>query len=73
MGNIIGSLFKIAEYTLKYKNMKEENKILNRVLYLKKVYYNEENKPELKRSHALMYNSVHELCVIIESITNFKK
>ena len=73
MGAIAGSLFKIVEYTLKLTNTKESRKYLDRVLYLKKVYYNEENKPEESRNHAFMDNAINELCVITETVASFEK
>ncbi len=73
MGAIVGSLFKIAEYTLGIYQTKQARKHLDRVIYLKKRYYEEENKPDGEQNHAVMDNIVNELCIITESITSITK
>ena len=65
---VIKALFLVAEHTLSIYRTKKARKYLDRVIYLKKAYYNEQNKPENDRSHAVMDNAVHELCIITESI-----
>lgn len=73
MGALIGSLFKLAEHTLSIYKTKQARKYLDRVIYLKKEYYEEENKDELSQNHARMDNIVNELRIITESITDLKE
>jgi len=70
-GAIISSLFKIAEHTLGIYKTKQARKYLDRVIYLKKRYYAEENKPDNQQNHALMDNITNELCLITETIASF--
>lgn len=70
---IVNALFKIAEHTLSIYKTKYARKYLDEVISLRKAYYNEENKPEDERNHALMDNSINRMCIIIEEITNFKE
>lgn len=73
IGQIVSSLFAITKHSLSIYDTKQSRKYLDRVLYLEKVYYVEENKPEDKRNHALMDNCVNELCLLTTTITRLKK
>ena len=73
MGGIIGSLFKITEHTLSIYQTKQARKYLDRVVYLKREYYEESNKPENKQNHARMDNITAELRIISESVALFGK
>jgi len=69
---IIASLFAIAKYSLSIVDNKQSRKYLDRIIYLEKVYYYEENKPEPDRDFAVMDNCINELCLITQTITRFK-
>ncbi len=69
----IESLFKIVEHVLGIYENKQSRTYLDRVLYLKKLYYAEENTDEKYRNHALMDNIVNELCLISDAVTSFGK
>jgi len=71
--NIVNALFSIAEHTLSIYKTENARKYLDEVIGLRKAYYNEENKPEKSRNHAVMDNAVNRLCIIIEETTNFKE
>ena len=71
--NIVGALFGIAEHSLSIYDTKMSRKYLERVLFLKKLYYKEENKIEENRNHALMDNMINELCLITDTIASFGK
>ncbi len=71
--NIVGALFGIAEHSLSIYDTKMSRKYLERVLFLKKLYYKEENKIEENRNHALMDNIINELCLITDTIASFGK
>lgn len=71
--DLINSLFGIAEHTLSIYDTKLSRKYLERVIYLKKLYYTEENTREENRNHALMDNIVNELCLITDAIASFGK
>ncbi|MFT5519638.1 MAG: hypothetical protein ACI9IA_000221 [Enterobacterales bacterium] len=69
----ISALFSITEQYFKIKNTKLARKYLDRVLYLKGEYYEESNKAENIRNHALMDNIINELCQLAETGANTKK
>jgi hypothetical protein len=71
--NVVNALFSIAEHTLSIYKTKDARKYLDEVIALRKAYYNEENKPEELRNHAVMDNAVNRLCIIVEETTNFKE
>jgi len=71
--NIAQALFAIVEHALSIYDTKLSRKYLDEVITLKKAYYNEENKPEDKRNHAVMDNSINRLCIITETITKFEE
>ena len=73
IAEILASLFAITKHSLSIYDNKQSRKYLDRVLYLEKVYYNEENKPEDQRDFAVMDNCVNELCLLAPTITKFKK
>jgi hypothetical protein len=70
---IIASLFAITKYSLGIYSTKKAREYLDRVIYLEKVYYAEENKPEDQRNHAIMDNVTNELCLLTNTITRFKE
>lgn len=70
---IIASLFAITKHSLSIYETRQSRKYLDRVIYLEKVYYAEENKPEDQRSHAVMDNVSNELCLITKTVTKLKK
>jgi hypothetical protein len=70
---ILTALFGITEHSLSIYDTKLSRKYLDRVLLLKKIYYQEQNKDEEKRNHALLDNVVNELCIITETIAQFGK
>lgn len=70
---MIESLFKILEHSLGIYETKQAREYLDRVIYLKKRYYQEENTREENRNHALMDNIVNELRIITDAVTNFGK
>ena len=69
---IIASLFAITKHSLSIIDNKQSRKYLDRVVFLEKVYYAEENKPEEKRNFAVMDNATNELCLITKTVTKFK-
>lgn len=71
--DIIASLFAIAKHSLSIYDTKKSREYSDRVIYLEKLYYAEENQPSESRNHALMDNIINELCLITTAITNFKK
>lgn len=73
IAEIIGSLFAITKHSLSIYDTKQSRKYLDRVLFLEKVYYAEENKNEDMRNHAVMDNCVNELCLLTETIAKLKK
>jgi hypothetical protein len=73
MGEIVSSLFSITKHSLSIADTKLSRKYLDRVIYLEKVYYAEENKPETLRNHAIMDNAVNELCLLTKTITRLEK
>jgi hypothetical protein len=70
--SIIASLFGIAKHALGIYATKQAREYLDRVVYLEKVYYAEENKQEHLRNHALMDNAINELCIIVDATARFK-
>lgn len=70
---IIASLFTITKHSLNIYSTKQSRKYLDRVLFLEKVYYAEENKSEDERNHAVMDNCVNELCLLTETVAKLKK
>ena len=70
MTNIIAPLLGIAEGYLKLRNKKEERKYLDRLIFLKKEIYVEENKSEDSINHARLDNLHSELRILIESIAS---
>lgn len=73
MINITEALFGITKHALGIYETKQARKYLDRVVYLEKVYYSEENKNETDRNHAIMDNAINELCLITEAVAQFKK
>jgi len=69
----ISALFGITKHALGIWDTKQSRKYLDRVVYLEKAYYAEENKNENIRDHAVMDNCVNELCLITKTVTKFKK
>ena len=58
--NIVGALFGIAEHSLSIYDTKMSRKYLERVLFLKKLYYKEENKIEkLEHLQVKYINQLH--------------
>ena len=70
---ITEALFGITKHALGIYETKQARKYLDRVLYLEKLYYAEENKNENDRNHALMDNAINELCLITKTVASFKK
>ncbi len=73
VAEVISSLFAITKHSLSIYKTKQSRKYLDRVIYLEKVYYAEENKPEDKRNHAVMDNVTNELCLLTQTITKLKE
>lgn len=73
MGELIASLFSITKHSLSIYDTKLSRKYLDRVIYLEKVYYAEENKPDDQRNHAVMDNAINELCLLTKTITRLEK
>jgi hypothetical protein len=73
VAEIISSLFAITKHSLSIYKTKQARKYLDRVIYLEKVYYAEENKPEDKRNHAVMDNVTNELCLLTQTVTKLKE
>lgn len=73
VAEIISSLFTITKHSLSIYDTKASRKYLDRVLFLEKVYYAEENKLEDKRNHAVMDNCINELCLLTQTIAKLKK
>lgn len=73
MGELISSLFSITKHSLSIYDTKLSRKYLDRVIYLEKVYYAEENKPDDQRNHAVMDNAINELCLLTKTITRLEK
>ena len=70
---LIASLFAITKHSLSIYSTKQARKYLDRVVYLEKVYYAEENKPEDQRNHAVMDNVTNELCLLTNTVTKLKE
>lgn len=73
IGALIGPLLSIAEQFLKLRNKREDKKILERVIFLRKEKYAEQNKPDSKQDHAYIDNINNELRIIIETIAQFEE
>jgi len=71
MGGVIASLFKIAEFSLSIYKTDQARIYLDRIIYLKKAYYYEQNKPPEMRNHAIMDNAINELCIIVDTFAQF--
>ena len=70
---MIRSLFKITEHAFSLLSSKEARKYRDRTIKLRKQYYEEENKDEDNRNHALMDNIQHELCILADTDTLTKE
>lgn len=70
---MIASIFKILEYSLSIGEEKYKSRYLDRVIKLKKMHYLEVNKDESKQNFALLDNIYNELCIIIDTVTDFKE
>ena len=70
---IVASLFAITKHSLSIWDNKLAHKYSDRVIRLETWYYAEENKDEEHRNHAFMDNILNELCLITQTITNFKQ
>lgn len=68
MTEFISPLLSIAGEYLKLKNTKESRKYLDKLIWLKKEIYVEENKSEDSINHARIDNLNSELRILIESI-----
>ncbi len=73
IGGLVAPILSILEQFLKLRNTKEDRKILDRVIFLRKEKYNEENKPDNKQSHSYIDNINAELRIIIESVAQFEE
>jgi len=73
-GALVASLFSITEKFLTRLNTKEARKYKDRVIFLNKEYYAEENKDEdTEQDHAYMDNILNELCIISKAASNFSE
>ena len=70
MTEFISPLLSIAGEYLKLKNTKESRKYLDKLIWLKKEIYVEENKSEDSINHARIDNLNSELRILIESIAS---
>lgn len=71
--NIAQALFAIAQHALSIYDTKTSRKYLDEVISLKKAYYNEQNKSDNERDHAVMDNALNRLCIISEATAKFGK
>lgn len=67
---MIGSLFKVLEAGLGLWKSKESRKYLDRVIKLKKEFYEEYNKDDNVRSDAVLDNIQFELRLISDSFAS---
>lgn len=70
---MISTIFKILEYALSIGEEKYRSRYLDRVIKLKKQYYQEVNKNEADQNFAILDNITNELRIITDTLTNFKK
>jgi len=69
----ITALIQSLKFGLSIWNTKEGRKYLDEVINLEQRKYNEENKPEHIRNHAVIDNINNRLCIIADAITKFGK
>lgn len=66
---VVESLLKILEHTLGIYRTKDARKYLDRVIELRKLRYEENNKP--RPNMAVLDNIDAELCIITEAVAQF--
>lgn len=63
---MVESIFAILSAALGIWNSKEKTKYLDRMMRLKREFYEENNKPEKERDHAVLDNLRFELQLLCE-------
>ena len=67
---MIKTLFSVLEQGLKLWNTKEAKEYLEKVIKLKRQFYEEYNKPIDDRSNAVLDNIERELCIIADTFAS---
>lgn len=70
--SLFTSLAEITKHVLSIVDSKESKEYAERVVYLEKLKYEEEKKPDEKINHGLLDNIDNELCLIAQHATSLK-
>lgn len=68
----LNAFFLILEHALGIAQDKEHRKYLDRVIYLKKAMYEEENKGD-NQNRAIYDNAWNELCIIADTVAKYRE
>lgn len=71
MNSTVSALFNITKHFLGIYRTKQARTYLARTIYLEKMYYDEDIKPESEQNHALMDNITAELRIISNNCAKF--
>lgn len=70
---MVEALFKVLEAGLSLWNSKEKTKYIDKMMALRKEWYEEYNKPIESRSDARLDNIQHELCIVAAGFSSSVK